>query len=449
VDILKIFQPAPYLPEIKDNKVVMKDYFYWRLRIFYSMLVGYAFFYFTRKSFNAVMPGMIHDLGFHKTDLAIVGTVLYLSYGISKFASGIISDKSNPRYFMSIGLILTGVCNIFFGMSSAIWALTIFWGLNGLFQGWGWPPCARLLTHWYSQNERGRWWSTWNVSHNLGGAMIPIVAAASASYFGGWRYGLYVPAVMSICVGFFLLNRLRDTPQSLGLPPIEKYRNDFGGVSEKASERELSTKEILFEYVLKNKFIWLLAFAYVFVYVVRTAMDFWAILLLTESKGYTQFQSNLFVSIYEIGGLCGSLAAGWASDLLFGARRGPVNVIFSLGIIGSITLFWFLPGGFAWMDAMSMFLIGFTIFGPQMLIGISAAELSHKKAAATATGFTGFFAYWGASLSVIPIGIAADTWGWDGVLLVLMGCGVISTLLLIPLWSVENKDVPVKEAKAV
>ena len=47
-----------------------------------------------------------------------------------------------------------------------------------------------------------------------------------------------------------------------------------------------------------------------FVYVIRTAMDFWAILLLTEGKGYTQFQGNLFVSIYEIGGLCGSLAAG-------------------------------------------------------------------------------------------------------------------------------------------
>ena len=84
---------------------------------------------------------------------------------------------------MSVGLILTGVCNILFGMSSSIWALTIFWGLNGAFQGWGWPPCARLLTHWYSQNERGRWWSTWNVSHNFGGALIPIIAASSASYF--------------------------------------------------------------------------------------------------------------------------------------------------------------------------------------------------------------------------------------------------------------------------
>ena len=49
MDILNIFRPAPYLPEIKDDKVVAKDYFYWRLRIFYSMLVGYAFFYFTEK----------------------------------------------------------------------------------------------------------------------------------------------------------------------------------------------------------------------------------------------------------------------------------------------------------------------------------------------------------------------------------------------------------------
>ena len=48
-------------------------------------------------------------------------------------------------------------------------------------------------------------------------------------------------------------------------------------------------------------------------------------------------------------------------------------------MIASLSLFWFLPGGVAWMDAMCMFLIGFSIFGPQMLIGISAAELSTKK----------------------------------------------------------------------
>jgi sugar phosphate permease len=47
-----------------------------------------------------------------------------------------------------------------------------------------------------------------------------------------------------------------------------------------------------------------------------------------------------------------------------------------------------------------MFLVGFFVFGPQMLIGMAAAELSHKKAAGAATGFVGWVAYLGAAVEI-------------------------------------------------
>ncbi|EMP08586.1 hypothetical protein LEP1GSC124_1305, partial [Leptospira interrogans serovar Pyrogenes str. 200701872] len=31
---------------------------------------------------------------------------------------GILSDRSNPKYFMPLGLILTAICNLFFGASN-------------------------------------------------------------------------------------------------------------------------------------------------------------------------------------------------------------------------------------------------------------------------------------------------------------------------------------------
>ena len=139
----------------------------------------------------------------------------------------------------------------------------------GFFQGWGWPPCARLLTHWYSQSERGGWWGVWNTSHNVGGGIIILMAPVLASFFG-WRIAMFVPGVLCILGGFFLMWTLRDTPQSLGLPPIEKHKKEK--VKEE-NERELTTKEILIKYVLSNKFIWGLAFAYFFIYVIRTACE--------------------------------------------------------------------------------------------------------------------------------------------------------------------------------
>lgn len=96
--------------------------------------MGYAFFYFTRKSFNYVTPSLIGDLDFEKSDIGIIGMLFYLIYGFSKFISGSVSDHSNPCYFMGVGLIITGIINIAFGLSSSLYAFIFLWMSNAFFQ---------------------------------------------------------------------------------------------------------------------------------------------------------------------------------------------------------------------------------------------------------------------------------------------------------------------------
>lgn len=444
MSVLDVFRPAPPVAEIQDPELVKKNYKYWRIRTFYAMWAGYAFYYFTRKSFTFAMPLMQSELGLGKFELGLLGSILYISYGASKFLSGILGDKSNPRYFMSIGLILTGVFNLLFGMSSVFWAFALFWGLNGWFQGWGWPGCAKLLTHWYSQSERGRWWSVWNTSHNIGGSLIPLIAAACAGHYG-WRFAMYIPGVICILAGFFIMNRLRDTPQSLGLPPIEKFRGDTIHAKPRAEKSDLSMKELLFDYVLKNKFIWVLAIAYFLVYVIRTAVNDWSMVYLMEVRHYTIKEAGVCLFWFEWGGLFGSLAAGWCSDLVFKGKRNPINILFTTAILGLIIAFRALHHSSLLIDSAFIFLFGFFIFGPQMLIGMAAAELSHKKATATATGFVGCFAYLGAATAGAPLGAVAQTWGWDTYLMTLFVCGFLGVLILLPLWSVKTNP---KEAEA-
>ncbi len=125
---------------------IREQYRYWRLHTMLSLYIGYALFYFTRKSFNYAMPAMITDLGLDKGAIGLIGTLFYITYGCSKFLSGIISDRSNPRYFMGIGLIATGIINIFFGLSSSVVMFTVLWVLNAWFQGW-WFSIMCQITH--------------------------------------------------------------------------------------------------------------------------------------------------------------------------------------------------------------------------------------------------------------------------------------------------------------
>jgi MFS transporter, OPA family, sugar phosphate sensor protein UhpC len=435
---LKFLQAAPKAPRITNKDEIDDKYRHWRLRVMYSMYISYACFYFTRKSFTFAMPEMINSLHFSKADMGILGSVFYIMYGVSKFISGVLSDKSNPKYFMSIGLIMTGVVNIVFGFSTSLMALMILWLLNGFFQGWGWPPCARLLTHWYSKKERGLWWSIWNTSHNFGAALIPVIVAYCAIKWG-WRGAMFVPGIIAIVIGVITINRLSDVPESHGLPPIEEYKNDYPE-GHKVKTKEISTKKILIDYILKNRYIWILAISYVLVYIVRTAINDWAAVFLNE-KGNSLMSSDSSVSFFEIGGFFGSLLAGWASDKIFAGGRGQVNVLFSIGILLSIFAFWLTPHGGFWVNAACLFAIGFLVFGPQMLIGVAAAELSYREAAGAATGFVGLFAYLGAALSGYPIGVIIQRFGWDGFFVSIAVCALLTVGLLAFLWSARTCPV--------
>jgi OPA family sugar phosphate sensor protein UhpC-like MFS transporter len=171
------------------------------------------------------------------------------------------------------------------------------------------------------------------------------------------------------------------------------------------------------------------------------AINDWSALYLMEKKGYTLLEASACVALFEIGGLFGMLVAGWLSDKLCAGKRGPMNVFFSIGMLGSVLGFWLLPGLSAFANSAILFVIGFFLFGPQMLIGLTAAELSHKKAAGTASGFAGWFAYFGAASAGYPLGKIAQDFGWEGYFMILAACGVLTILLFLPMWSAVGSNV--------
>ena len=145
----------PAIQSITNIEERNAKYRYWRIRIMYAMMIGYAGFYFVRKNLSIAMPDLLKETNFTKTDLGWILTGFSVVYGFSKFFSGVLADRANPRYFMAIGLLLSAIVNIFFGLSNALVFFGIFWMLNGWLQGMGWPPCARGITHWYSPTELG------------------------------------------------------------------------------------------------------------------------------------------------------------------------------------------------------------------------------------------------------------------------------------------------------
>ncbi|MFJ6266185.1 MFS transporter family glucose-6-phosphate receptor UhpC [Lysinibacillus xylanilyticus] len=438
--MFKWFKSQPEQPVTKTNEEINQLYRYWRIHIMIALYVGYAIFYFTRKSFNYVMPVMLEDLGMKVTDVGILTTSFALVYGASKFISGMMSDKSNPRYFMGIGLILTGISNILFGFSSSLILFICLWILNAFFQGWGWPPAIKSLTVWYSRKERGFWYAIANTSHNVGGALIPLLAGGLAVHFS-WRYGMIVPGTIGIIAGLIVIWRLRDRPVSMGLPTVGEWRNDPLELEQVNNSKKMPMSQILIHYIFTNKLIWLLAISNILIYIVRIGLNDWTNLYLVREYNYDLIKANSALSLFEIGGFFGTMVAGWGSDVLFKGNRTPMNIIFMIGIGVAAALLWVFPDLGYGLVAACFFVIGFFVFGPQMLIGIAAAEVAHKDSAGTANGFVGLFGYIGAAFAGYPLSKIIESTGWNGFFITMIVSTLLSALILVPMLKKKKANV--------
>ncbi|MBI2981091.1 MAG: MFS transporter, partial [Deltaproteobacteria bacterium] len=378
--ILRGLKAQPEVSQITDQQEIARKYRHWRIRMMYGMMTGYALFYFVRKNFSMAMPVFLKELGYTKTDIGWVLTAFSIVYGFAKFFNGVLADRANPRYFMALGLVCSAFMNFFFGLSSSLTTFGIFWLLNGWFQGMGWPPCARMLTHWFSPTELGTKWGIWNASHQIGGAGILVLAGFLIEHFG-WRSAFFVPSLIAVVGAFFLINRLRDTPQSLGLPPVEIYRGEVH-TTPRHEDTADSFKEILFQHVLTNRLVWIVSLANCFVYIVRIGVLDWAPTFLVEVKGSSLAAAGAKVATFEISGIIGGIFFCWVSDRLFRGRRGPLNVFCMFLLTFFMFALWVIPAGHPWLDAAALFAVGFVVYGPQMLVAVAAADFASKKAAA-------------------------------------------------------------------
>jgi glycerol-3-phosphate transporter len=429
-------------PEQQDINTI---YRYWRFRIMAAMMLGYAGFYLIRQNLSLAIPYIQSDLGYSKTQIGIMISIFSVIYGLGKGLFGLLGDRSNARYLMTFGLFMSAVMNFFMGFSSTLTMLILFWSLSACFQSMGWPPCARLLTHWFSPRELGTKWGLWNSSQQIGAASILILGTYLIEHYG-WRSTFFVPAIIAMLLSFFLLNRLRDTPESLGLPPIEEHQGLVSPNSEKALEEErLSMREILFERVLKNKLVWYVSFANFFSYIVRMSVFNWAPTFLREFKGSSLYMAGWQTAFYDIAGIFGGIIAGMLSDRYFKGYRGRVGTILMVALCLSVVLLWFAPIGQTSLHFFCMSCIGFLVTGPQILVGVAASDFASSKAAGAASGFTGTFGYLGAAVTGIGIGSLVDWGGWDYAFLMIAVSAILSAVFFALTWNHRSKILDAME----
>jgi MFS transporter, OPA family, glycerol-3-phosphate transporter len=446
------FRPPPHAPRRSDAEV-QRLYPQFRWQVFEAAFLAYATFYLVRNNLAPVTKEMAFAQSYAPDQIAHILSGTAIAYGIGKFVMGFFSDRSDPRKYLFVAMMLTAILNFSFGSVTNYRAHLILWTLNGFVQGMGYAPCTRGLAHWYSVKERGFIFGVWNTSHCIGGALAGVIAAYSAKYFG-WPAAFFFPGLLATVAAVYLFWRMRDTPQSVGLPPIEEFKNEYPAEEKEDHERELTFREILVDHVLLNKWLWLIAFANFFVYMARYSMVDWGPYYLKVVKGASIEKGGISTAIIELSGAAGMLIMGWVSDRM-GGRRGRVSVLAMIplllaflglifgkeimGRVGSLIGTSFSAHDVLTFDLWMFGVIGFCVYVPVMFLGVMSLDLTSKKAVGTAAGFVGLFGYLGRVAQVEGFGYLAKNNAWDFGLYAIIAGTLIAIILLSFTWNLRPR----------
>ena len=445
----RAFRTGEDLPPLEDQTLVDRLYKRHRMRIMLAITIGYGIVYTCRLALSMVKKPLIDGGIFTPVELGIIGSALFYTYAFGKLTNGFLADHMNLKFFFAFGVLISALINIGMGFSTILWLSVLLWGLNGWFQGFGAPTGAVALATWFSNSERGRMYGIWSTAHAIGEGLT-FVGVAGLVTLWGWRAGFWGPGVLCIVLAGVLYLMMQDRPETLGLPRVAVWKNDFVASDEGSEEKNESTWTIQ-RTILKIPAIWVLALASASIYVTRYAINSWGVLYLQEAKGYSLMQAGAAISVNTIAGILGALTFGFASDKLFNARRPPTNVIFAaMEIIGLLMVFFGPPGKPVFMT-VAFFIYGFGLTGlVTSLGGLFALDIAPKRAAGAAMGFIGVFSYIGAALQdqisghLIERGITiidgVRHYDFTTVIWFWIGSSVLSFILATSLWRVRMRD---------
>ena len=100
--------PPAFKEELTSDS---KRYNALRWQVFAGAFFAYAGFYLVRKNFSMAMPFM-EQFGFVKSELGIVLSMNALAYAFSRLIMGPVSDRSNARTFLPLGLICAAIYSL-------------------------------------------------------------------------------------------------------------------------------------------------------------------------------------------------------------------------------------------------------------------------------------------------------------------------------------------------
>jgi sugar phosphate permease len=391
---------------------------------FVLLFGGYMGYYLTRKDITIASVAM-KDLS-----LLTIAQIGYLSsagtfcYALGKFINGFLADRLGGKKIFLTGMIGSVAATTWFAMSGGFDMFLAAWAVNSYFLSMGWVGLVKVMSYWFGKNRRGTIMGYMTLNFQIGSSAAKTFTALLMGFpLFVWRGLFLAPAAILLSLAVLVFFLLKEKPDGAD-----------GEKHEDQKPAKVAAGKSAWAVLLKSRLFLLILWGSAAITLIRTFFDDFAALWLNDS-GMATRTAGFISALFTIGGMAGSILAGYISDRFEKGNRGPVMVISTLMLAAMLLCSRFFPKDSVLFSALFFSATGFFLFGVySILSGVSAIDFGGTVSPSTAAGIIDGVGYLAAASAGLMVSKLKTTTDWEHLVTIFALLTLLIALSLLPLW---------------
>lgn len=283
-------------------------------------------------TFATLTPFWSDHFGFDAMQIAGISSAYLLGYFPLLLVGGILADVLGPKKMLILAVIGCGAlsaCMLVCKGYSSMYARNLIFGV---FFGFSWSPCNKLMSNWLPGHERGARvavWGTLSVGSQV--FMVPLALLIASQI--SWQFAFILVTILAIPV-LILLFVVKDNPAQDSKCSKEEVAYINADRDEEALKNERMSLRS-FGAVFKDPFVWFATIAILFGTASNWMGPTWGTMTLMKGFGLSAGATAAMAGPMSIGPFLLSFLVG---PVLKNVFKGNIKMLFFVApIIGIVT----------------------------------------------------------------------------------------------------------------
>ncbi|XP_053187354.1 glucose-6-phosphate exchanger SLC37A2 isoform X2 [Scomber japonicus] len=378
----------------------------------------------------------------YQTLFGVLDNSFLVAYAIGMFFSGIFGERLPLRYYLSFGMLMSGLFTCLFGLGfywniHSLWYYAVIQVMNGLMQTTGWPAVVACVGNWFGKGKRGFIMGVWNSHTSVGNILGSLIAGVFVS--SAWGMSFIVPGLIIACTGILCFFFLVEKPEDVNCTPPQHHNSSHavnGSITTEPQEIvEEHAEAISFCGALSIPGVVEFSLCLLFAKLVSYTFLYWLPLYISNVAHFDAKEAGDMSTLFDVGGIVGGIMAGVVSDYT-GGRATTCGIMLLLA--APMLFLYNYIGQRSLGTTIAMLLVcGGLVNGPYALIttAVSADLGTHEslrgnsRALSTVTAIIDGTGSIGAALGPLLAGVISPT-GWNNVFYMLISADILACTFL-------------------